>query len=106
MAEPEPHPLAVARKHAGLTQAELAERAGIHRVTLARLEGGTEPGVALALRLAVAVGRGVSELWPLAVERDQGRKLETICPSCGGSGRIEIDPAFGLRRVRRRQDAR
>jgi len=92
MAEPEPHPLAVARKHAGLTQAELAERVGIHRVTLARLEGGAEPG-ALALRLAVAVSRGVSELWPLAVEREQGAETPNA-------------RAFGLRRVSRRQDAR
>jgi len=94
MIEPK-HPLAQARGHLGLTQAELAKRVGIHRVTLARLEAGAEPGVALALRLAVALGRGVAELWPLD---DQGAKLtRTFCPSCGGTGVIEAERrALGL----------
>lgn len=103
LAEPE-HPLARARKLVGSTQAELAERVGVHRVTLARLEGGAEPGVALALRIAVAVGRGVSELWPLPAEGEQGAEvIDFICPACGGTGRIEVERrALGLRARRRR----
>jgi transcriptional regulator with XRE-family HTH domain len=33
------HPLTVAREHAGLTQQELARRAGINRLTVAKIEG-------------------------------------------------------------------
>lgn len=50
--------VAQARKRAGLTQQQLAERVGVGRVAIARIEGGnTSPSVALAL----AISRELSE---------------------------------------------
>jgi transcriptional regulator with XRE-family HTH domain len=45
--------VAVWREHRGLTQQQLAERVGIHRVTLARIEAGVaEPRAGTFLALA------------------------------------------------------
>jgi putative transcriptional regulator len=52
-----------AREHAGLTQQEAADRAGIHRVTLARLEtDARKPSAVLALALARALDTTVENL--------------------------------------------
>lgn len=53
--------IAVARRRRRLTQAALAARAGITRVTLARVEAG-HPGTGLGAYLAV--------LWALGLDRD------------------------------------
>ena len=53
--------IAVARRRRRLTQAELAARAGITRVTFARVEAG-HPGTGLGAYLAV--------LWALGLDRD------------------------------------
>jgi len=58
------HPLAVARRAAGLSQAQLAEKAGISRNTVARLETvGHTPSVAIAIALARALGESVEVLF-------------------------------------------
>jgi putative transcriptional regulator len=59
--------LKVHRAMKDLTQAELAELAGITRVSVNAIEGGRMvPSVLLALRLAGALGVTVDELFRLA----------------------------------------
>jgi transcriptional regulator with XRE-family HTH domain len=63
------------RKLRGLTQAQLADRAGVHRETISRLERG-DGGVSLENLLRVLRGLGVLELLPRALdpyESDVGR---------------------------------
>ncbi len=56
-----------ARTAAGLTQAELAERAGVSRKTVNTVENGVfTPSTVLALSLARALGTTVDELFWLA----------------------------------------
>lgn len=57
------HRVAQARKRAGLTQQQLAERVGVGRVAVARIEGGTVPSVALALRIARELGESAEALF-------------------------------------------
>jgi len=57
------HRVAQVRKRAGLTQQQLAERVGVGRVAVARIEAGTVPSVALALRIARELGRPVEALF-------------------------------------------
>lgn len=58
-----------AREGAGLTQAELAERAGVSRQMVGAIEAGRNvPAVDAALRLARAVGSSVEELFGQAPE--------------------------------------
>ncbi len=58
------HRVAQARRRAGLTQPQLAERVGVGRATIARIEaGGTSPSVALALRIAQTLGEPVETLF-------------------------------------------
>lgn len=48
---------AEARREADLTQAELHERAGVHQITIARVETGVEdPGYETLLKLAAGIG--------------------------------------------------
>jgi len=90
MDEPELHPLTEARKRAGLTQADLAERVGVHRVTIARLEGGAEPGVTLALQLADALFVPLGFLWEAPDDPRRSRRVDSFCPECGGTGRVRV----------------
>jgi transcriptional regulator with XRE-family HTH domain len=48
--------LKAVRQRKALSQQELAERAGINRVTLARIETGAEPYPATTRKLAQALG--------------------------------------------------
>jgi DNA-binding XRE family transcriptional regulator len=57
------HRVAQARKRAGLTQQVLAARVGVGRVAVARIEAGTVPSVALALRIARELGEPVEALF-------------------------------------------
>jgi DNA-binding XRE family transcriptional regulator len=58
------HRVAQARRRAGLSQPALAERVGVGRATIARIEaGGTSPSVALALRIAQTLGEPVETLF-------------------------------------------
>jgi len=58
------HKVAQARKRAGLTQPQLAEKVGVGRATIARIEaGGTSPSVALALAISRELGDSVEALF-------------------------------------------
>jgi DNA-binding XRE family transcriptional regulator len=57
------HRLAEARRKKKLNQRQLAERSGIHRTTLYRIEKGELPRVNNAISLARAVGKTVEWLW-------------------------------------------
>jgi transcriptional regulator with XRE-family HTH domain len=50
------------RVHRDLTQEELAERIGVHQVTLARIEGGAEPKAGTLFALAAALRTTCEEL--------------------------------------------
>ena len=67
--------LKVHRAMKDLTQAELADRAGITRVSVNAIEGGRMvPSVLLALKLAAALGVTVDELFRLApTEKAEGK---------------------------------
>ncbi|HEU4754469.1 MAG TPA: helix-turn-helix domain-containing protein [Armatimonadota bacterium] len=65
--------LRVQRAIHDLTQAELAERAGITRASVNAIEGGRMiPSVLLALKLARALGVSVDDLFALAAEETAG----------------------------------
>lgn len=56
--------LKLARVEAGLTQAELAERAGVTRQTIGLIEaGGYNPTLNLCIQLAQATGKTLDELF-------------------------------------------
>ncbi len=58
------HRVALARKRAGLTQPQLAEKVGVSRPTIARIEtGGHAPSVTIALAIARALGEPVETLF-------------------------------------------
>jgi transcriptional regulator with XRE-family HTH domain len=57
------NPVVAQRLRKGLVQRELAERAGITRETLARVEIGREPTLSTALALARALGTTVEKLF-------------------------------------------
>ena len=49
----------------GMTQAELAERAGVTATYVSKLESaGAAPGIDLVAKLATAIGVGIAELLP------------------------------------------
>jgi len=55
--------LSEARKRAGLTQAALAKKVGVHQVTIARIESGARhPSMTLLQRIARALGVPLAEL--------------------------------------------
>jgi transcriptional regulator with XRE-family HTH domain len=58
------HRIARARKRRGLTQQDLAERVGVNRVSIARLEAGTRsPSMSTARRIADALGESLEMLF-------------------------------------------
>jgi putative transcriptional regulator len=65
-------PIALRRFVAGLTQADLAERAGISRDTISRLERGEHPRLVTARALSRALGVAVTDLFPESEERRAG----------------------------------
>jgi DNA-binding XRE family transcriptional regulator len=62
---PEPgHRVAQVRRRAGLTQPQLAEKVGVSRPTIARIEaGGHAPSVTIALSIARVLGEPVETLF-------------------------------------------
>lgn len=50
------------RNKRGLTQQQLADKSGVHRVAIARLEAGTRPitGISLATAISLADALGVT----------------------------------------------
>jgi transcriptional regulator with XRE-family HTH domain len=58
------HRIAEARKRRGLTQQDLAEKVGVHRVSIARLEAGARsPSMALARRIAGVLDTDIATLF-------------------------------------------
>jgi putative transcriptional regulator len=58
------HRVAQGRKRAGLTQPQLAEKVGVGRASIARIEAGkTSPSVTLALAIARELGEPVETLF-------------------------------------------
>ena len=58
------HRVAQARRRAGLTQPQLAEKVGVSRPTIARIEtGGHAPSVTIALSIARELGESVESLF-------------------------------------------
>ena len=51
-----PRRLRDARKAAGLTQVELADRVGVHQTRLSQIEGGAAVDLEMRWKLAVALG--------------------------------------------------
>ena len=77
--------IAVARRDAGLTQAECAARAGLHRSALAKIEtGGRGVGATELANIAIAVDTRIEWLFheaPAAViSRRRGRDVDTPSP--------------------------
>src|SRR5258706_14335224 len=71
-----------ARLKAGLSQGELAGRAGITRQAISAIEGGKAvPTTAVGLRLARALGGRLGELFRLGDQLPRGRGL--LLPSGG-----------------------
>ncbi len=60
--------LYITRIRMGLTQKELAERAGISRRTICYLEGGGRmPTIRVGLQICCALGCGLEEVFPIYV---------------------------------------
>lgn len=59
---PAPHPLRAARLRAGLTQAQLAQRAGVSRATINYIEKGQLPQLRTLLKVARSLGVDAREL--------------------------------------------
>jgi putative molybdopterin biosynthesis protein len=81
-----------AREARGLTQLEVARRAGISRQALGALEAGTyQPGVAVALALARELGDSVEGLFggeaPAACDRIRAAWADDDPPALGGAAR-------------------
>jgi putative transcriptional regulator len=58
------HRVAQARRRAGLTQPQLAEKVGVSRPTIARIEtSGHAPSVTIALALSRELGESVESLF-------------------------------------------
>jgi len=52
------------REALGLTQMDVAVRAGVSIATVVRLEGGDVPRLDTAQKVAAALGTNVDQLWP------------------------------------------
>ena len=58
------HRVRQARRRVGLTQEQLAEKVGVHRVSIARIEAGVRvPSMALGLRISRELGESVETLF-------------------------------------------
>lgn len=66
IARGELHPLAAWRKAAGLTQAELAEKAGVRTATVSDIERGADARLDTMRRLAAALGLAIDDIAPFA----------------------------------------
>jgi transcriptional regulator with XRE-family HTH domain len=69
MASPATTPLKRLLIGEGRKQSWLAERTGIDRATVSRIAQGLPPSEPQAQALAEALGREISELWPVADEK-------------------------------------
>jgi putative transcriptional regulator len=63
----------MARVENGLTQAQLAEKAGVTRQTIGLIEAGKyNPSLKLCLAIAKALGKTLDELFWIEEEHDEG----------------------------------
>ena len=61
--------LAAIRAEEGISQARLAELAGVHQNTVGLIERGQMvPSLTIARRIAAAVGRSIEEIWPVGIK--------------------------------------
>ena len=56
-------PVKVWREHRGLTQTQLAEKAGLSQAALSNIEAGSRPGVDAAVLISKALGLDVDDLF-------------------------------------------
>ena len=69
-----PRRLRDARKAAGLTQVELADRVGVHQTRLSQIEGGAAVDLEMRWRLAVALGVDPASLDERLASTKRGRR--------------------------------
>jgi transcriptional regulator with XRE-family HTH domain len=69
-----PDRLRDARKAAGLTQIELADRVGVHQTRLSQIEGGAAVDLEMRWRLAVALGVDPASLDERLASTKRGRR--------------------------------
>ena len=61
--------LATHRVEAGLSQAALADAAGVHQNTVGLIERGRMiPTLTIARRISTALGKSVDEVWPAGIQ--------------------------------------
>src|SRR3954447_25648745 len=85
--------LRTARLQAGLSQGELAAKAGVTRQAVSAIEGGKAiPTTAVALRLGRALGRQVEELFQLVDELPKvtAELLASEAPLPNGPLRVQV----------------
>jgi transcriptional regulator with XRE-family HTH domain len=71
--------LSEARRAAGLTQAQLAQRTGIDRSVISQYEtGAREPGVGTFLQMLSAMGAGISLTWFSEEQARRGAALSDL----------------------------
>ena len=89
--------LSEARKAAGLSQADLAERVGIHRSAVTMYEtGAREPGAEIFLRLLTATGAAVESMRP-SMRIDCWRNSAVFTSLTSVLESVPIKPAGPLR---------
>lgn len=64
------HPLAAWRKAAGLTQGQLAEKAGVRAATVSDIERGADARVETMRRIAAVLDLSIDDIAPLGASRD------------------------------------
>ena len=69
-----PRRLRDARKAAGLTQVELADRVGVHQTRLSQIEGGAAVDLEMRWKLAVALGVDPASLDERLASTKRGRR--------------------------------
>lgn len=69
-----PRRLRDARRAAGLTQVELADRVGVHQTRLSQIEGGAAVDLEMRWRLAVALGVDPASLDERLASTKRGRR--------------------------------
>ncbi len=87
-----------ARVDAGLTQQELAEKAGVHQTVVSRAERGGKLLAGTAEQIAQALGRTLRDFWPtLANAVEEGRLLDTVIPVDDAVTEVVAGKRRGLR---------
>jgi transcriptional regulator with XRE-family HTH domain len=97
--------LATARRRAGLSQQQLAERAGIRKLTVLRIENGTSrPSVDVALALSRELGQSVEALFGGGGTIDRTDEIAELLQAIQESEHANIEAI--LRATSRKQQER